>query len=71
VASKVRTLGEYLSELEETKKGKPGQVADALEIYLDLWKRALGKGVVKPSDEVAVALSKIEESGGLYKAAEG
>lgn len=70
MVSKVRTLGEYLRELEKTKKGKPEQVAEALEIYLDLWKRAMVKGIVKPTDEVGTALSKIEENGGLYRAAE-
>lgn len=69
VVAKVKTLGEYLRELKKTKKGKPEQVAEALEIYLDLWKKAIGRGVVQPTDEVVTALSKIEENGGLYKAA--
>jgi hypothetical protein len=70
LAAKVRTLGEYLKELEKTKKGKPEQVSDALEIYLDLWRKAVEKRIVKLTDEVADALSKVEQSGGLYKAAE-
>lgn len=69
MAARVGTLGEYLKELEKTKKGKPGQVADALEVYLDLWEKAIKRGVVKQSDEISDALSKVEQSGGLYKAA--
>jgi hypothetical protein len=45
-------------------------VKDALEIYLDLWKRVLEKGLVSEDDEVEKALAKIEEAGGLYRAAE-
>ncbi|MDV3243687.1 MAG: hypothetical protein LYZ66_00765 [Nitrososphaerales archaeon] len=69
MAPKARTLEQYLRELEKTKKGKPEQVEEALEIYLDLWKRAIKRGVVLPADEVGAALTKVEESGGLYKAA--
>lgn len=69
--ARVRSLSEYLDELQKTKKDKPEQVKEALEIYLDLWRRAIDKGIVKPGDEIERALSKIEESGGLYKAAEG
>lgn len=68
--ARVRRLSEYLKELEKTKKDKPEQVKEALEIYLDLWKRAIEKGVVEPADEIEKALSKVEESGGLYKAGE-
>ncbi|MDV3293106.1 MAG: hypothetical protein LYZ70_02440 [Nitrososphaerales archaeon] len=68
--AKAKTLGEYLRELEKAKKEKPEQVREALGIYLDLWQRAIKKGVVQHEDEVEVALSKIEQSGGLYKAAE-
>ncbi|MDV3277656.1 MAG: hypothetical protein LYZ69_04215 [Nitrososphaerales archaeon] len=68
--ARVRSLADYLHELEKTKKEKPEQVKEALEIYLDLWKRAIAKGIVLPADEIERALSKIEESGGLYKAAE-
>jgi hypothetical protein len=69
VSAKVKNLGEYLKELEKTKKGKPDQVVDALEIYLDLWKKAVEKGVVKATDGMEEALSKVEQNGGLYKAA--
>jgi len=61
----------YLEELEKNKDGKSDQVRDGIEIYLGLWRRALEKGVVLPSDEIGDALAKIEEKGGLYKAAEG
>jgi len=69
LAAKVRTLGEYLKELKKTRKGKPQQVSDALDIYLDLWSKAVEKGTVKLTDRVEEALSKVEQSGGLYKAA--
>jgi hypothetical protein len=69
VAARVRTLGEYLKELEKTKKGKPEQVSDALEVYVDLWRKAIEKGIVRVTDEISEALSKVEQSGGLYKAA--
>ncbi len=70
MVAKARSLQEYLRELEKTKKGKPAQIEDALEIYLDLWRRAIKKGVVDPGDEVGAALTKVEENGGLYKVAE-
>jgi len=70
LAPKVRTLGEYLKELGKTRKGKPRQVSDALDIYLDLWNKAIEKGTVKLTDGVEEALAKVERSGGLYKAAE-
>lgn len=70
MSARVKSLGEYLKELEKTRKDKPEQVKEALETYLDLWKKAIEKGVVAPADGIGEALSKIEESGGLYKAAE-
>lgn len=70
MAAKVRTLGEYLKELEKTRKGKPEQISDALEVYLGLWKKALEKGTVTLTDDISDALSKVEQKGGLYKAAE-
>jgi len=69
MSAKARSLKEYLSELEKTKKGKPAQVEEALEIYVDLWKRAIKKGIVDPADEIGAALAKVEENGGLYKVA--
>jgi hypothetical protein len=68
--ARVKSLAEYLDELEKTRKDKPEEVKEALEIYLDLWKRAIAKGIVMPADEIEKALAKVEESGGLYKAAE-
>jgi hypothetical protein len=70
VTAKAKNLEEYLKELEKNKKDKPEQVRDALDIYLDLWKKAISKGIVAPGDQIEKALAKIDESGGLYKAAE-
>jgi len=69
--TKQKTVREYLSELQASKDEKPSQVKQGLEIYVELWQSALDKGVVEPEDEMDVALSKIEERGGLYEAAEG
>jgi len=69
MAAKEKTLRGYLEELERNKKGKPDEVREALEIYLELWKKAIGNGVVGPSDEMSEALTKVERSGGLYQAA--
>jgi len=69
MAAKAGSLQDYMKELERSKKGKPDQVREALEIYLDLWKRAIENGVVGPSDRVEEAMAKIEKSGGLYNAA--
>ena len=66
----VNTVQDYLRELKETRKGKPNQVQDALDIYVDLWKKVLEKGIVKPTDDIDQALSKIDGVGGLYRAAE-
>lgn len=62
---------EYLSQLRENKKGKPSQIKDALDIYLDLWSRAIEQGTVSESDEIGEALSKLDSAGGLYQAADG
>ena len=61
---------EYLEQLKETRKGKPSQIKDALDIYVDLWNKAIEKGTISAEDEVGLALSKIEEAGGLYRIAE-
>ena len=68
--TKAGSLEEYLKDLEKRKKDKPPEVKDALEVYLELWKKAMAKGVVAPADEMETALAKVNESGGLYKAAE-
>lgn len=65
-----KNVTEYLEELEKNKDDKSDQVSDGIEIYLGLWRRALEKGMVQPSDEISDALAKIEEKGGLYEAAE-
>lgn len=69
MAPMLKNVTEYMEELERNKDDKPDQVRDGIEIYLGLWRRALEKGVVLPSDEISDALAKIEEKGGLYKAA--
>jgi hypothetical protein len=61
---------EYLDELKETRKGKPPQIRDALDIYVEMWDRVIKNGTVSEEDEVALALSKIDKAGGLYEAAE-
>jgi hypothetical protein len=61
---------EYVSELEKTKEGRPEQVKEGLEIYLELWRKAIRKGVISEGDTVNEALAKLEEQGGLYKATE-
>jgi len=66
----VRTVSDYIEELERNKNGKPDQVREGIEIYLELWKKAIERGAVLPSDEIGQALTRIEEKGGLYKVAE-
>ncbi|HXW36905.1 MAG TPA: hypothetical protein VEJ36_03245 [Nitrososphaerales archaeon] len=70
MTAKVGSVREYLKELEKNKKEKPEQVKSALETYIDLWKRVIEKGLVSPEDGIDTALSKIDEKGGLYAAAE-
>ena len=70
MTSKLKNVREYLDALEETKKDKDEQVKQGLEIYIDLWRRAIEKGIVGEADRVDYALVKIEDKGGLYKAAE-
>ena len=65
-----KNVGDYLVELEAGKEGRPELVKQGLEIYLELWRRVLENGVVEASDEVSVALEKIEAKGGLHTAAE-
>jgi hypothetical protein len=66
-----RTVEGYIRELERTKEGRPDQVKEGLEMYLELWKQALRNGVISADDDVEAALEKIERKGGLYAAAEG
>ncbi|HVB96052.1 MAG TPA: hypothetical protein VND41_05575 [Nitrososphaerales archaeon] len=60
---------EYLEQLKETRKGKPPQIREALDIYLEMWDKVIENGTVSKDDEVALALSKIDKAGGLYEAA--
>ncbi|QQG49397.1 MAG: hypothetical protein HY247_03590 [archaeon] len=67
----MKTVKEYLVELERNKEGRPEQVRDGLEIYIELWRKTILRGVIADSDRVEDALEKIEKAGGLYTAAEG
>ena len=69
MASPVRTLEEYLQDLQARMQNRPDQVKEGMEIYVGLWRKAIDLGVVEPSDEIARALEKVESMGGLYKAA--
>ena len=62
-------MKEYLSELERSKEDRTEQVKEGLEMYVDLWKKAIERGVVGEGDKVDEALVKIDRAGGLYKAA--
>ena len=68
--TQMKNVGDYLAELEKTKNDREEQVKEGLEIYIDLWKKTIENGIVRETDLVEVALEKIEEKGGLYKAAE-
>jgi hypothetical protein len=68
--ARARNVRDYIEELEKSKKDREEQVREGLEIYIGLWKKAIERGVVAPSDDVESALEKIEEKGGLYKVAE-
>ena len=70
MSARVRDVRSYLEELERNKEGKGDQVKEGIEIYVGLWKKAIARGVVSEADGVDAALAKIEEKGGLYKAAE-
>ncbi len=70
MSSRVRNVEEYLRELNEAKKEKPVQIREAIEIYIDLWRKTIEKGIVEPTDNIDKALSKIEENGGLYQTSE-
>lgn len=69
MSAKVRNVRDYLEELEKTKADRPEQVREGLDIYIDLWRRAIQGGVFEESDSVDEALRKIDSRGGLYKAA--
>jgi hypothetical protein len=61
---------DYLKGLTESLEGRPDQVKAGLEIYLDLWDRAIEKGIINEEDSVEDALGKLDEKGGLQKATE-
>ena len=65
----MKNVKEYLSELERSKEDRTEQVKEGLEMYVDLWKKAIERGVVGEGDKVDEALVKIDRAGGLYKAA--
>jgi len=67
---KSRLVSGYLKELRHTRKEKPTQIREALEIYIQLWESVVSKGLVSPDDEIGEALKKIDASGGLYQAAQ-
>ena len=62
-------MSDYLAELSKSKGGRTEQVQEGLGMYIDLWKKAIERGVVDEGDRVDEALEKIERVGGLYKAA--
>jgi hypothetical protein len=69
-AAAARTVNEYLRELKETREGKPAQVQQGLDIYVELWQQVVKKGIIDPEDSIDAALAKIDRAGGLYAAAE-
>jgi hypothetical protein len=69
VSQRVRNVGEYLDRLAKSGKGMEPQVREGLETYVELWRKAIAKGVVSAEDGVDDALAKLEEAGGLYEAA--
>jgi len=60
---------EYIEQLKETRKGKPPQIRDALDLYIELWDTVIKNGTVSSEDEVSLALVKLDKAGGLYEAA--
>lgn len=68
--ARVKTVGQYLEELKGTRKGKPPEVKEALEVYIDLWEDVIKNGTVSREDEMGKALGKIEAKGDLYRAAQ-
>lgn len=69
MSAKVGSVEEYLRELERSKKGKPDQIREALDVYIELWRKTIEKGVVSGTDGIDEALAKIDRAGGLYTAA--
>jgi hypothetical protein len=71
LSQRTKTVGDYLKELRETKKEKPAQVKEALEIYIDLWESALKTSLITRDEDIGEALAKLEAKGGLYQVASG
>lgn len=69
MTSRMKDVRSYIDELERTKDDRPEQVKEGLEIYIDLWEKAIERGVVEETDDVDSALAKIDKEGGLYAAA--
>ena len=69
MTSRVKDVRSYIDELQRTKEDRSEQVKEGLEIYIDLWEKAIERGVVEETDGVDSALAKIEKEGGLYAAA--
>ena len=69
MSAKAKDLRSYLEELQKTKEARSEQVREGLEIYIDLWRKAIERGAGAETDGVDSALAKIERLGGLYKAA--
>lgn len=64
----IKTVEEYLKELRQSKKDKPRQVKEALEVYIELWETAIEKKVVNREESVYDAVEKLDAKGSLYKA---
>lgn len=64
-----KTVREYLKELRQARGNKPEDVKEALDAYLDLWKKAMENGTVEETEDIADALLKLDRLGGLYEVA--
>jgi len=69
LTARVKDVRTYIDELQRTKEDRPEQVKEGLEIFIDLWEKAIERGIIEESDGVDAALAKIEKIGGLYVAA--
>ena len=56
---KSRLVSGYLKELRKTRKEKPDQVREALEIYVQLWESVIRKGIISPDDDIGEALGAV------------
>ena len=46
MTARMKDVRTYIDELERTKEGRPEQVKEGLEVYIDLWEKAIERGVV-------------------------